>query len=387
MLSLITYSMRNLRRRYTRTVMTCLGISLAVFASVIMMALSRGLYLRTSGTGEDSNILAISRNGQTVMFSSITDEEVVYLSSLEGLAKNANGDALVSAEIMHMSHVEVEGMQTKRKPVCIRGVRDVAYEVHKSLSVVEGTLPQKEYDILIGDMVFVRLGVDKAALKPGMKLKFEGQDWNICGIFQAEGSLFESEMWVKEQTLKTVLRRTTDTFAVVKLESPEKATQATGMFSQAGAYEKYFKGWVERGYYKQFGKTADWIFWLSLVMVVSIVVAGALIGINTMYTAIMNRMQELGTLRVLGFRKFDILLSLVMESMLLAFIGGAIGLAAGSFVNNIPMKFSSGAFYMIVDTPVILAGIALSAFIGLSGAILPAIKALKVPIMEALRQE
>lgn len=383
---LLWYSIRNLFRRPWRTAATMFGIAMTIFTTTLMLSLSRGIELRTGSTGEKSNILAISRNGQNVMFSSITDEEIVSLYDLPDIAKSMNGEPLVSPEIMHMAHARIENQDGRRAPVNVRGVQPVAYEVHKKVRLIEGKLPEDDFDILIGKMVYVRLGLSKDSLKPGKTIYFEKQSWKICGIFEAENSLFEAELWVRDTTLQTILNMQGCTFMTIGFTNDDAAGKAVARFSQPGAIEKYFKGWTEFGYYQEFGKSIEWVMWLCGIMVTAISTAGALIGINTMYTAIMDRMSEFGTLRVLGFRRRDILISLLIESICISLAGGIVGTAAGLFLNNIPLKFSTSAFLLVVDSKIVAIGIGLSLLIGILGCLLPAFRSFRLRILDALRQ-
>jgi putative ABC transport system permease protein len=114
-------------------------------------------------------------------------------------------------------------------------------------------------------------------------------------------------------------------------------------------------------------------------------VAGALIGANTMYTAVINRIKEIATCRVLGFPRFDIFVSLMTESILLAVMGGIVGTLAGLLVNGLPLRISYGAFYLVVDWVVLAAGLGLSLLIGCAGGLFPIIKGLRMKVVEGLR--
>ncbi|MFC1479344.1 ABC transporter permease [Planctomycetota bacterium] len=385
----LLYSFRNLKRRPWRTAMTIAGITVVVFAAVIMMALSRGLFTGLDVTGDPENLLVISRKGQNVMFSSIPEEETVYLWALEGVAfGGVDNDLLVSPEIMHMSLVEVNGYESsKHKPVNVRGVQKFAFDVHNKVVITEGNLPENEYDILVGSMSYAKIGVPPEALSVGNTIRFENKVWNICGIFKAGGAIIESELWVREEDLMTVMKRRSHTFVVVRFEDQAKMESALKEFRTSGTLERYFKGWSEKDYYREFTKSLNWVFWLSVFMVGAITLAGALIGINTMYTTIITRMDEIATQRILGFNRWDIAFSLLIESLSISLISGILGAGFGLIVNGIPMKMSLGAFFLTVDTVVIIYAIGLSLFIGIIGALLPVVKGLRLSIVEALHYE
>jgi putative ABC transport system permease protein len=382
----VSYSIRNLRRRPWRSAATVAGIAIIVFASGFMLSLNRGLHSRIHSTGEEQNILVISRAGQNIMFSSISEDEIVQLSSLAGVAQDSYGGALVSPEIMHMSMVECsDNGRTVSSSVYMRGVMPVAYEVHKVVRIAEGALPEEQGQILVGNTAHVKLGVSKEALAPGKTVRFEGKDWTVAGRFTAGGSLIESEMWIDVNILKQLLRRQTCTFAVVRMANAGAVSAAMPAFSATGAVERYFKGWPEKDYYQEFGNALSWLFWLSILMVVIITSAGALIGANTMYTAVLNRMKEIATHRVLGFGKVDILSSLLSESVVLSAIGGLAGISATLLVNGLPLKLSYGAFYLVVDWTVYSVGLGLALFIGLVGGLFPVLKGLRMTVVEGLK--
>jgi putative ABC transport system permease protein len=368
--------------------MTVAGIALVVFASVLILSLSRGLARRVGDTGEAENLLVISKKGQNIMFSSVEEDSVVHLASLPGVAHGLDGRPLVSPELMHVSYVEGRaGDKQSRSPVQIRGVQPVAWEVHRDIRVTDGRLPEGPFELLAGCSAHVKLGLPPESMAGGKTIRFDNRDWTISGRFEAGGSIVESEVWAHEADLQTVLRRRSHTFAVVRLESPEAMDEALRQFHQPTPVEALFTAWSEPDYYAEFTQILDWIFWLSLFMVGAIAVAGALAGINTMYTAIINRMGEIATLRVLGFARRDILASLTLESLALSLTGGALGVAAGFLIHGLPMRMSQGAFYLVVDGPVLAAALGLALFIGLAGALLPSFRGLRLTIVQAFRGE
>jgi ABC-type lipoprotein release transport system permease subunit len=381
----VSYSLRNLARRPWRTALTVLGTAVVVFAAVLMLALWRGLVERLQATGEATNVLAISRAGQNNMFSSIPEDEVTYLWGLPGVATDESGAALVSAELMHMPFVNVEGATGKGIPVSVRGVNAVAYDVHRSVRLVEGRLPEDSFEIVAGAAIHSKLGVTADVVGVGRAISFENREWRIVGRFEAGGSLFESEFWSREEDLQTVLRRRTHSFVVVRMEDPSKVPAAMKEFEKSGAVERFFKGWPEVAYYREFMAALAWVKWLSVFMVVAVTIAGALIGVNTMYSAVVSRLHEIAAQRVLGFSAADIAGAFLVESVAISLLGGAAGVAAGLLVNDLPLNLSQGAFFLVVDWPVMAAGMGLAVVIGTLGALLPAAKGLRMGIVDAMR--
>lgn len=388
----LAYPFRNLLRRPWRTGMTVMGIAVVVFAAVLMLALSQGLFQRLDITGDDHNLIVISRAGQNIMFSSIPAEETVYLLELTGVATGAGGEKLVSPEVMHAAYVGLGSLpeteldeKEKKSPVYIRGVHDIAFDVHRSVRITDGTLPEEEFELLVGAMTHIKMGVPAEALAIGKKVYLEGITWTVCGHFNDNGSMIESEMWVREADLFTVLRRRTHSFITVRFETPQQVESSLQAFRQTGAIEKYFKGWSEKAYYREYTKALNWLYWLSLFMVGAIALAGALIGVNTMYTAIISRLDEIATLRTLGFSRRDVAGALLVESVAIALLGAVMGIGGGLLMDGLPMKVSQGAFYLKVDLPVVGKVLILALVIGITGALVPLIKGLRMSIIRALR--
>jgi putative ABC transport system permease protein len=380
---MVKYSLRNLLRRKWRTLMTVGGLFLSVFAIILMFSLSRGLSLRSSATGETDNILILSIKGKSVMFSSIEEDQMVNLMQLPGIEQDTNGNLLISPEVMHVAVVDTEDSKY-HGPISIRGVKNIALDVHRSVNLFEGKLPEEDYEIIVGKTVYIKMGMPEDKLQVGNTVKFENQDWTICGRFDAENSMLESEIWSKDGDLMTVLKRRTPTFAVINFQNAEAANKALDAFTDKASISRFFKGWIERSYYRDFSKNLHWIVWISFITSVAVLTAAILIGINTMYTSIMNRMREFGTLRVLGFSRRDIVATLVFESIFLSCTSGCLGIAAGMLLDGVPIKIANSAFSLTVDSSVIIIGLSVSILIGFLGALMPSMHILKTAIINAL---
>jgi putative ABC transport system permease protein len=363
--------------------MTVGGISLSIFTIVLMFSLSRGLSIRASATGSDGNILLLSRKGKSVMFSSIKNDELVYLLQLKNIAKDINGNFLISPEVMHVTIVASEEDKYSA-PIAIRGVKNIGYDVHRSVKAIEGKLPEEDNEIMVGKTVYIKMGMPEDSLKVDDELTFEKETWTICGKFEADNSMLESEIWSLDTALMTLLKRRSHTFAVIAFGSKQDAEAAMASFPKQDALSRYFKGWIESQYYRDFSRNVQWIVWISFITSMAVLFAAVLISINTMYTSIMNRMREFGTLRVLGFRRRDIIATLIFESVLLTSIGGGVGIAVGLTINGIPIKLANSAFSLLVDNTVILTAITVSIMIGILGAILPAMHIIKTGIISSL---
>jgi len=368
--------------------MTAGGIGVVVFSAVIMLSLAMGMRERLGETGEPENILLISRKGQNIMFSSLEADELTHLYALPGVARTPSDELLISEEIMHMCWVDMPDIRPadgKRALLYVRGVETIALDVHRRINLVDGHFPEDEQQVMAGTTAFVKLGVPREEIQVGRTVDFEGETWTICGLFEAGGALVESELWVRSPDLMTALRRRTSTFAAIRFEDPGRAQSALKEFEEAGALSRYFKGWSENDYYREFTGTLNWVYWLATIMVAAVAVAGLLIGVNTMYTTVVTRARETATQRVLGFSRADVSLSLAIESLLISIAGGAAGVLLGFVLHDLPIRTSQGAFFLRVGMPVVAGGLALSVLIGVLGALLPLSRLMRMSVVEALR--
>lgn len=379
----LSYAVRNLRRRPIQALLTVAGVAVVVFGAVLMTALSRGISLRLAASGDAANVLMISRKGQSAMFSSIEPTEAVHLENLEGLARNAGNAPIISPEILHVALVELTAAK-RQAPLQMRGVQPMAWEAHPQARLSAGHLPEKPFEVVVGAQVHVRFGLPPEALALGAVLHFENRDWTVVGQQTAGGSLLESELWIAESDLMTVMRRRTHSLVVVRFTSPTAATTGLAQFNTTGPIERFFKGWRETDYYRDSLKSLAWIFWISRSMLIAVLIAGTMIGINTMHTAITRRQREFGTQRVLGFTRFDIAASVLVESVALCLLGGLVGVGIGYGLTGMPIVIGQGAFLLTVDTPVIATGLILAAVIGIIGALVPLVRVLRLPLVDAL---
>jgi putative ABC transport system permease protein len=376
-----SHALRNLWRRPVASLLTAAGIAAVVFAATIIAALARGVEVRLEATGDPRNLLMISRKGQGTIFSSIEPDELVNLGQLPGLANGPDGLPLISPEL---HHVTLARPGERESPVHVRGVETVAYDVHPSVRVIAGRLPERPFEVLAGTTAHVRFGV--ASLPPGSTVSFENQEWEVVGCFSDGGGLHEGELWVRAGDLLTSLRRRTYSLVVARMVSQPAAATALGQFSTPGPIERSFKGWIESAHYREALGGLSWLFWVARLMLAAVLVAGALICVNTMLTAVGRRLRELATQRVLGFTRADLASGLVIEALCLALLGGAAGLAAGYGIGGWSLALNQNAFFLTVDGVVAGTALTLAATIGACGAVASCWRALRLPIVLGLAQ-
>lgn len=396
----IRYNLRNLFRRKLRTFLTILGIGLVVSIAVVMLAYSRGLLLSLRNNGDPVNAMVFSRRATDREFSSVKPSQFDLLSGLlmddvdyyppEGEEGEDNYSVdLVAPFVSHTFLIRIPGRkgesEAARRGVVVGIDIERAYYLHEPFRLKTGRLlnDNDERGVLVGALAYARLDLDPEDLQPGATLSFGGAEWPVVGVFEAPGTSLESEIWVLNSELMTVLNRTSYNYIIVKALDEAGMRNIVDFVNRSEQVELRAVSEVE--YYRGFAESFHTFAMIGGVMALIITLGGIMVGMNTMFTAVTGRIREIGVLQVLGFSKRSILMSVVLESVLIAIVGGALGCALGRLVNGLPMRATMGVFLFRVDTLVLVIGMSLSFLIGLVGALLPAIRAVRIPKVEAMR--
>lgn len=264
----------------------------------------------------------------------------------------------------------------------------------------EGKPKRKTYiECVLGEGAAGTLGVDvdKPRLQPGDTFQLGDLDWVVTGVMKAEGTTFGSEIWVKnfDPVTKTFGKAGTYTTMVVRtdLDTPE-AAKALAYHLQNRYTAAKFKAFPEPEYYAELTKTNDqFLTWIVAVAVIMAV--GGVFGVmNTMFASIAARIKEVGVLRILGFKRWQILISFMLESLAIAFVGGLVGCLLGSLANGFEARSTlsggqgggkSVALKMVVDYQTVAAGMLFTLIMGRLGGLVPALSAMRMEILDSLR--
>jgi ABC-type lipoprotein release transport system permease subunit len=265
----------------------------------------------------------------------------------------------------------------------VRGVTPAVLLVRRSVELEEGTWPGPS-EIIVGRMAGTKLGTQGGALSVGEQLKFEGRDWRISGIFSAGGAAFESEVWCRLDELQQAMKRQDLSLVAVTLQSQRDFANLDLFCKERLDLE--LQALRETDYYASLQRDYGPVRALSWLVVLLVSGAGVFAGLNTMYGSVVGRIRELSALQTIGFARRAIAASLIQEGAVLA--AGASLLAAFialAFVNGAAVRFTMGAFALAIDNVAILIGCCTGLLLGVLGAIPPAIRALKMPIVEGLK--
>jgi ABC-type antimicrobial peptide transport system permease subunit len=265
----------------------------------------------------------------------------------------------------------------------VRGLTPAALLVRRRVQIVEGTWPGIG-EVLIGRLAAAKLGRRSEVLAIGRTVTFEGRPWRVSGTFAAAGSALESELWCALDDLQQAMKRQDVSFVAVTL-APGASFGVVDEFCKE-RLDLELAATPETAYYDSLRKHYQPVRALAWLVVLLVAGAGVFAGLNTMYGAVAGRVRELATLQTLGFPRRSIALSLVQEGMLLAAAGSLVAaVIALAAVNGVAIRFTMGAFRLRIDGPAIVIGCGAGLLLGIVGAIPPAVRAMRLMIVDGLK--
>ena len=376
----------SLPQRWGASSVVVVGIAGVVGVLVAMLAMSEGFQATLNSTGDESTAIVLRGGSQAETNSVITRDQVPLLSTLPGVAKDERGRALISPELSQVVNLTSKGDGTDVNAQ-FRGVGEMAWAVHDKMKITQGrrfTPGLREVVVGKGAQSQFR------GLEVGSTLTLGNQTWTVVGAF-ASGDAHDSELWTDAQTLATTYQRSAwQSISVRTLGKP-----GFEQFKAAVGSDPRLKLDVEttQAYYaKQGGGLTKLISVLGTV-IGAIMAIGAVFGaLNTMYAAVATRAREIATMRAIGFRGLPVVTAIMLETMLLALIGGALGCLVawaifnGYSVSTIGSNFSQVVFQFKVSPALLWSGLKWALGIGLVGGLFPALRAARLPITSALRE-
>ena len=382
----LNYVARNLWVRRLTTVLTAGGMALVVFVFSAVLMLDAGLKATMVSSGSDSNVVIIRKGADTEVQSGVDRDSAAVVETLSQVARGADGGALVSREVVALDSLSKRG-SGQRTNVPVRGLSPLGVQLRGQVRLVEGRMFRSgASEVIVGNSV----AHDFGGVGVGQTLHFAQRQWLVVGRFDAQRSAFDSEIWGDCDQLMQAFRRITYSSLIVRLSAPERFDALRAAIDADPRLQ--LEARRERRYYEdQSRRMSDFIriLGLTLSMIFSL---GAMIGAAiTMYASVATRTPEIGTLRALGFARRSILAAFLLESMLLALIGGVAGLGAASMLHSVRISttnfqtFSELAFSFELTPGVVARSIAFALVMGLAGGVLPAARAARMQIVDALR--
>jgi putative ABC transport system permease protein len=386
--SVTTFGLLSIPQRRGSVAAAIFGVAgvVAVLIGVLSMAMGFRKVMASSGAPDAAIVLRGAADSE--MVSGFFHDSTRIICDAPGIARSTNGP-LASAELFVVINLPKRSTGTDAN-VPLRGVGPAALQVRDKLQIERGRMFEwGKNEVIVG----IGAAREFAGLELGNKINVARNEWSIVGIFSANGGMAESEIWTDATVLQGAYNRG-DTYQSVyaRLEAPD----AFFMFSNSLATDPRLNVKVMRQteYYAEQSRVMTKLIKTLGYGVAALMAIGAVFGaLNTMYTAVSSRTREIATLRALGFGRGSVVVSVLLESLVLAVCGGVIGAALAylAFHNfhTATMNFQSFSqvtFAFNVTPQLLIQGIIWATFIGLIGGLFPALRAARLPIAAALRE-
>jgi len=383
---LFAYSFRNLLTRRLTTFLTATGMALVVFVFASMLMLADGLEKTLVETGSFDNVVVTRRSSGSEVQSGIDRLQAAIVETQPEVAIGLNGRSLLAKELVVLIVLQKRGTDSPAN-VVIRGISDSSLALRPQVTLAAGRMPRPgSSEIVVGESVAKRFkGVELGAI-----MVFAMRPWTVVGIFDAGNTGFSSEIWGDVDQFMQAFRRPVYSSVIFRLRNSSEFGDLKARIESDPRLT--LEARRETTYYRDQSKAMAKflsILGLSLTIIFSV---GAVVGaMITMYAAVGNRTTEIGTLRSLGFQRRTILFAFLLESLILGFIGGCAGLFFAAFLQFFTVSttnfqtFSELAFSFTLTPTTVGKGLAFSLLMGFVGGVLPAFKASRLNIVEALQ--
>lgn len=381
-------NLRSLPRRPGTAAVAMSGIAAltGVFAGVLSMA--SGFEKTMEGSGAEDVALVLRSGSTAELNSSFSGEQADVVRYAPGISRDAVGEPEVSSELFWIVNAVGKSSGTEAN-VALRGIQPSGYGLRKGYRLAEGReFTPGRFELIVGRGARNQF----LGLEPGQTIRFGKTEWLVTGVFEAGGSVFESELWCDVSVLQSAYQLGSG-FQVVRarVESPDGRSRLEEAL--AGDQRLAVDVWSEKQFYsEQAENIIVLIRWIGIPISALMAIGAVFAALNAMYASIAARARELATLRALGFGSFPTALATLMESVALAFLGGVLGctiawLALNGFqASTLAASFSQVVFNFAVTPDLLAQGVAAALVVGLVGGVFPAIRAATARVTVALRE-
>ena len=382
----LAYIARNLWVRRVTTLLTAGGMALVVYVFATVLMMSEGIRSTLVATGQPDNVMVLRQGAGAEINSGIERGQAHLLATLPGIATDALGRPLLSAEPVVLINLPKRS-NGKPSNVTVRGTSDIGLQLRPGVRIVEGRMFRPgTSEIVVGRSTAEGF----AGIDIGASLRFAGRDWQIVGRYDSGRSGFDSELWGDAEQMAQAFRRQAFSIVVFRLADASLFDSMKAGIDADPRLQLEAKPEI-RFYAEQSEALATFIniLGLSLAVIFSI---GAVVGaMITMFAAVAQRTGEIGTLRALGFRRGAVLAAFLLESLLLSAVGGVLGLAAASAMQAVDVSttnfqtFAELAFRFVLTPTIAWQALAFALAMGVVGGFIPAWRAARLQIVDCLR--
>lgn len=381
-------NVRNMRERITSSIVALVGITGVVTVLIGVLSISEGFRAVLDLSGADDVAIVLRGGSSDEMSSGLTQQQTRIIADAPGIARDENGP-IASPELYVIVDVPLVRTGTAAN-VPLRGVSQQAPKLRQDFEIIEGRyFVPGTFELIVGQGAAEQF----EGLTVGNTVRWGTTNWTVVGIFKDRGSVAESEIWTDATILQGAYNRGASYQSTrVRLTSPEAIEQ----FSNALTTDPRLnvKIFTEKEFYaEQSQGLRTMVQGVGTAIALLMGLGAVFAALNTMYSAVSARTREIATLRALGFGSTPVVVSVLAEALLLALIGGAIGMAIAYFAfNGIRAStmnwasFSQITFAFTVTPQLLLQGLVYSIAIGLLGGLLPSLRAARMPITTGLRE-
>ena len=381
-------TIRSIPQRLGSSIVAIIGISGVIIVFTAVLSIAEGFRAAMRGTGDPQTVIVLRAGSDTEMTSGLSGETARLITEVPGIERGSDG-VHASRELFVIIAVPLKRSGTDAN-VPLRGLTPAALTVRPQLRIVEGRMfTSGTNEIVVGRAASRQF----ENLVVGSSVRSGKTSWNVVGIFDAQGSVAESELWCDASVLQGAYQRGNSFQSVyLRLESVDGFQSVKDALTTDPRLNVTVIR--EPDYYAQQSQVLQAVIRYVGFSIAALMGLGAIfVAVNTMYSAVANRTREIATLRALGFGSFPVVMSVMAEAGLLALIGGLIGgglawLAFDGYQTATMnwQSFSQVAFAFAVTPALLLQGLVYAVGIGLFAALLPAFRAARLPVVTALRQ-
>jgi putative ABC transport system permease protein len=381
----LTYNFRNIFVRWRATLATILGVALVVAVYVLVQSMAAGLEKSSQNTGDPRNLMIVRKGSTAESSSLVSREQLKLIEYLPGIVLDARGRPLVSGDVIVLITLP-RRQNAGEANVLLRGISPAGRELRPQVTLVEGRwfTPGKR-EIVVSR----RLAARFANFEVGGKFKTGGKELTVTGIMDGGNSAFDSEIWMDADESRSLFDREKYSSVLVRVQNPVAGRALADRIESDNRLP--LRALPETEYYSSQTLTAMPIKIIGKFLAVAMSIGAVFAAMNTMYASVGSRTREIGTLRVLGYRRRTILLAFLIEGAFLALIGGVLGCLIsfpmhGYSVGTLSFQsFSETVFQFRITPLLVLQGLIFSVAIGVIGSLLPALRASRLPVIAALK--
>jgi putative ABC transport system permease protein len=381
----LKYNLANVFIRWRSTSATILGVALVVAVYVLVQALAAGLEKSSQNTGDPRNVMVVRKGSTAESSSQVTREQFKLIPHLPQVAKDETGQPLVSADVVVLINLPRKDLVSEAN-VMLRGISPLGRFLRPQVKLAAGRWfePGKR-EVVVAQKLANRF----ANFELGNIIKSGNKHLTVVGWIDGANSAFDSEIWMDADEARSVFDRENYSSVLVRIANP--AQQAAFRARIEADKRLPLTALAETSYYSNQTMAAQPIKILGNFLATMMSIGAIFAAMNTMYASVGARTREVGTLRVLGYRRRSILVGFLVEGTFLALIGGVIGCLLslklqGYSASTVSLEtFGESVFQFRITAALAMKGLLFSALVGLTGSFLPALRASRLPIIDALK--